>query len=159
MDSAKSLRDFARGSSPPLRGLARSEACRAAVVADGAVGSYPAFSPSPMARKAFSGSMLAFARILPTPSPLTLGSLFSVALSVRSSARSASRRPVLQSGPGVTRRCALVSPDFPPPGTSNGLRRRRRGPPPAKEQRTSLAIPSLRGITVWAIPRDKPMQP
>ncbi len=40
-----------RGSSPPLLGLARSEACRAVVVADDAVGSYPAISPSPTARK------------------------------------------------------------------------------------------------------------
>jgi len=71
-------------SNAPVRGLAPDGVCRAAVVADCAVGSYSTFSPWP-------------------DCPLgTSGGLFSVALSSRSPS------------PGVARHPALWSPDFPP---------------------------------------------
>ena len=98
MDFAKAHRAFARASCSPLLGLARSEACRAAAVADDAVGSYPAFSP--------------------LPSALASGGMFSVALSVPREGLRALGRSGLRERPGVTRRCALVSPDFPPRGAA-----------------------------------------
>ena len=72
----------------PLLDLARSEACRAVSVAGNAVGSYPTLSPLPCA---LAGAF---------------GGLLSVALSV---VGAKPRRPA------VSRRCAVASPDFPPP--------------------------------------------
>ena len=75
---------------------------------------------------------IAFARVLLT-STRPPGSLFSVALSVRPSAERLSA-PRFGEGPGVTRRCALVSPDFPPrrpKASGDGAR----GPPPATAAR------------------------
>ena len=91
------------GSPPLLFGLAPRGVCRAPDVATGAVGSYPTFSPLPSA---------AAIEDLPEVSPPAdhrgrcAGGIFSVALSV---AEPSPARP-----PGVTRRAALRSPDFPP---------------------------------------------
>jgi hypothetical protein len=71
-------------SNVPLRGLAPNGVCHATDVTAGAVGSYPTVSPLPSSTRVLGGG------------------LFSVALS--------SRFP----SPGVTRRSALWSPDFPP---------------------------------------------
>jgi hypothetical protein len=102
-----------RASSSPLLGLARSEACHAAGVAAGAVGSYPAFSPLPKA-----------ARTIGSRSPRRY--VFCGALCPREAPFGASRSP------GVTRRCALVSPDFPP-----------RRPRPKPEAGATAARPAL----------------
>src|SRR5579884_15189 len=92
-----------RASPSLLFGLAPRGVSRAVSIARDAVGSYPTVSPllafpgrSPPARGFASGRSWR---------PANAGGLFSVALSVAGSSRT---RP-----PGVTRRVALRSPDFP----------------------------------------------
>ena len=92
-----------RAGPPLLFGLAPRGACRAAGITACAVGSYPTFSPLPCA---------AVEEDLPKVWPPAdhrcrrTGGLFSVALSVAV--------PSPAQPPGVTRRAALRSPDFPP---------------------------------------------
>jgi len=91
---------------PLLLDFAPDEVYRAGLVAPPAVGSCPTFSPLPWALTFGQAPEFAFGK---RPGhffkSMVLGGLFSVALSV------ASRRP------GVTRRHALRSPDFPPSET------------------------------------------
>jgi hypothetical protein len=100
-----------RAGPPLLFGLAPRGVFHAPDVAVRAVGSYPTFSPLPDARDR-KRRALGITSGLPQRSLLT-GGLFSVALSVTGQRRRACVRLVAQS-PGVTRRVALRSPDFPP---------------------------------------------
>jgi len=103
-----------RASRPPLLGLARSEACRAASVAGGAVGSYPAISPLPglAFRPADGAGRFRAPRV--SEGRALAGRYLSVALSVAPAGTRSSRSGPSSWRPGVTRRCALMSPDFPP---------------------------------------------
>jgi hypothetical protein len=95
------LRPTSRASSPLLFGLAPRGVCRASVIAGGAVGSYPTFSPLPANHADIPKVFLRAITGL-----RSTGGIFSVALSVT--------QPLPATSPGVTRRAAQRCPDFPP---------------------------------------------
>ncbi len=111
MMSTQSTRGAEGGPPIPLLDFAPDEACRAAIVADRAVGSYPTLSPLPASLEPES---LQDANILTLGHRCFFGGLLSVALAVE-------QVPKNHALPDIIRHHALWSPDFPRNKPQGGL--------------------------------------